>query len=219
MTTFAKKYYATFTSDSGLFVQVLMGDSAAYLTGGFGGWEVVDRPRRIGMVRFKGRDPLRQDIPVRFEGVREHIGQEVPIATLIRMSMIPAENQTPPLIDIDGPVMREDLAWVIEDITFDNQNTIWEEIGGTPVRTRQDAVVHLLEYVDDDVIITAPTPAIVAGGGKTKKTITSSGQTAKQLAQIAYGDPNAYFLIFGANPILTPDPRLPIPHGAEVVIP
>jgi len=125
----------------------------------------------------------------------------------------------PPKIHVSGAVPRDDILWVIEDITWETDDVIWDVIGGTSVRLRQSATVHLLEFVDDDVIVTAPSPAVVAGGGKKSTTKPGAGKTAKQLAQEAYSNPGFWQTIIGANPWLSPDPRVPIPPNKTVVIP
>lgn len=213
-------HYVTLTSDTGLKVRVLLDSNSAHLTGGFGGWEVVARPKRVGIVRFAGRDPFRMEVPVLFDGYGMGKGQEADISTLIRMSQPPTELKQPPTIKISGAVPRTDLTWVIEDLVQDNQSVIWDQQGGVSVRLRQGFVVHLLQYVDDTLITTAASPTIIAGGGTSgSKVKVGSGKTAKQEAQTEYGSASLFTILFAANPWMTPDPRAPIPTGTEFVVP
>lgn len=212
---FPIRNYVTFTSDNGLQVTVLH-DAAANMTGGFGGWEVIERPKRVAMTRFKGKDPFRMDVPVLFDGWTDDESQEIAIATLARMAEQPGEMQQPPTLMIEGAVPREDLTWVIETIDWDNQRTIYDMQGGVQVRLRQAAVVHLLQFVDDDVISTPPTLAVVKP--KTAvKLVPGAGKTLKQLAAIEYGNPDLWTLIADANGIR--DPRKPIPATTTIKVP
>lgn len=207
--------YVIFRSDSGLSVRILLDANSAHMVGGYGGWEVVARPKRVGLTRFKGKDPFRMDVPILFDGWREDASQEIDIATLSRMSEQPGPQQQPPTIRVEGAVPREDLTWVIETIDWDASNVIWDVQQGTPVRLRQAAVVHLLQFVDDKLLVTPPSlminrPAIAA------KT-TTTGASLKKLSQDAYGTPDLWTIIADANGIR--DPRAPIPPGKTIKIP
>jgi hypothetical protein len=213
------RHKVTFTADNGLIVQVALDMASAHMTGGFGGWEVVDRPKRVALTRFKGKDPYRMDVPILFDGWSDDASQEVQISTLARMSEQPAEQQPPPTLTVDGAVPRDDLTWVIETIDWDGSNVIWDMQNGVPVRLRQSAVVHLLQYVDDNVIITKATPAVKNGGNKRggKTVTTTSASTLRQTSQAEYDDPDAWKLIGDANGIF--DPRAPILPGTTLYIP
>lgn len=220
MSIFDSRYYVTFTSDSKLTFTVLVGEQSPVIVGGHGGWEVVDRPKRKGMTRFKGKDPYKQDIAIRFDGFLDQISQETDIRTLMRMDASPALETPPPLITLDGFALRTDLTWVIDNIDWDSQNVIWDVVGGIRVRLRQDATVHLMEYVDDNVIITAPSPAVAnSPSKKTPSVHISRGQSLKEVAQEVYGDPAKYLPILFANPQLSNDPSAIIPAQTVLSIP
>ena len=215
-------YTVTFKADNGLAVTVLAGDGAPMLSGGFGGWETVDRPRRVGITRFKGRSPMSQDIPIRFSDPDgEDVSQEQDITTLMRMASQGADLAEPPKIRLGGIAWRKDLTWVINDITWDSTAQLIT-VGSTPVRVRQDAVVHLLQYVDDTVLTTAASPAANAQTPKKKAQVTvPDGMTLKQVAGIEYPgqvDKGMNLLIW-ANEFLSADPRAIIPTGTVLSIP
>jgi hypothetical protein len=210
------QHFVTFTSDTGLTVKVLLGATSANLTGGFGGWNVVTRPKRVSLTRYDGKDPFRMDVPIQFDGTTTRQGQEAGITTLSRMAVAPSDLQQPPTIKVAGAVPRKDLTWVVESIDWDNSSVIWDEQGGVPVRLRQAATVHLLQYVSDNVIFTQATPTKVTPPSKVKD---GAGKSAKQHAQDEYGNPDLWNQIFGANPFLTTDPRAPIPAGTTITIP
>lgn len=212
-------YNVVFSADNGLKVSVLAGDSSPVLSGGFGGWEIVGRPRRAALTRFAGRQPFRQDIPLRFEGYSSETSQESQITILQRMATQGADLSTPPKIRLGGIAFRKDLTWVIDDITHDG-NSVLDTQGGSVVRIRSNCVVHLLEFIDDTVITTAASPAISAQSGKKKVTITTpKGMTLKQIAQLEYKDvTKGMQLILMANTWLSADPRKLIPEGTPLTI-
>lgn len=215
------RYYVSFESDTGDVVTVLLDAASPTLTGGMGGWEVVDRPKRVGITRFKGKEPFRQDVAIVFDGVSTGESQEEKISTLVNMGLQPDDLKDPPKVKVAGTVHRRDLTWVLEPAPdWDSQSVMWDRQGGVSVRIRQAAVVHLLEFVDDQVLITAPSPAVAARDKVSGKNVkTPDGMTLKQLASIEYSDPDKYLLILMANPWLDPDPRKRIPRGTPLTIP
>jgi hypothetical protein len=46
---------------------VLAGDSAPVITGGYAKFSILDRPERAGLTTFDGYDPITMDVPIRFE--------------------------------------------------------------------------------------------------------------------------------------------------------
>lgn len=214
MASFADaKYNVTFTSSTGLRLSVLAGQTSATLTDGFGGWEAIDRPKRVAMSRWKGRPLFRQDVPILFDGVDEDKNVEVDIATLIRMSQPAGALTPPPTVKITGPVERTDLVWVIENITWEADMVVRDMQTGGSVRMRQGAVVHLLQYIDDKLILTPPRPK-VAG-----KVVDGADKTAKRLSQDIHGTPDFWKLFQDANLGVIKSPRQKIPKGTKVVIP
>ena len=211
MTELDSRYFVTFKASNGLTVSVMAGNTSATLTDGFGGWEAVERPMRVAMTRYKGKPLFRQDVPILFNGWPEGKNQEVPIATLIRMSQMPGTHTPPPTVKISGPVEREDLTWVIENISWESDSVIRDMVGGASVRMRQGATVHLLQYVDDKVIVTPARPQVAT------KVVDAKGKTPKQLSQEHYGTPDFWHYFFQGTQIMSP--RKPIPKGTKVIVP
>lgn len=208
----------TLSADNNLQITVMLDAPSPQLTGGFGGWDVVARPKRVSMTRYAGSDPVTQDIAVMFDGYSNDESQEDDISTLMNMALPVSELQEPPKIRLSGVAHRKDLSWIISGIDFDNQDVMWIMKGSTPVRVRQKAVIHLTQYVDDKVIITQTSPAIA--NAKPKNVVTTpKGMTLKQIAAIEYGDPDLYMSIFLSNRWLDPDPRKIIPAGIKLTIP
>jgi hypothetical protein len=138
----ASKYYYTFRSSDGKTVKVLRGDGAPKATDGFGGWEVVNRPRRIGLTQWNGRSPYGMDVPILFDDID---GCETEISKLFQMA-VGYDYLPPPTVQIDGAVPIKGAKWVINGIDW-GDDVHWNQTGNQkPFRTRQDATVHLLEY-------------------------------------------------------------------------
>jgi nucleoid-associated protein YgaU len=209
--------FVTFNPDKGPSVTVGVDAQTPVLTGGFGGWETVDRPRRTSMVRYKGRTPFTQDISIMFDGWIDGISQESDIRNLERMAVQPKPLEEPAKIRLAGMALRKDLTWVIDSLDYDTDKTIWDDVGKGPVRLRQAMVVHLTQFIDDAILVTAATPAII--NAKPTKRRVVHGITLRALAQEEYGDPDGWQEIWMANVWLDNSPRAIIPNGTRVTIP
>jgi|SRR5215831_960970 len=179
----------TFRASNGTSVTMFRGDGAPKMTAGGGGWTTVDRPRRIGMTVWNGRDPYGMDVPVLFDGYIDSRSVEGDIAKLNQMQMGAALNQ-PPTVMIDGQVPVKGIRWVITGIDW-GDNVYWDAAG----RQRQDAVVHLLQYVKEervDVIGKDPTPTPA-------RWVTKKGDTLRSVAARVYGDSSQWKVIANAQ--------------------
>lgn len=215
-------HYVTLSSSAGHSVQILLGQQGAALTGGSGGWETVSRPKRTAITRWAGKDPYAMDIPVIFDGVRGNVNQEAHIQTLVKMGEPVGTLKQPPTLRCRGavPFGTENIWWVISGIQWDNADVLWRHFGKVIGRVRQPAVISLMEYVDEQVIVTQASPAVAAGGGNAgTKVKQGSGKNVKQEAQDEYGDPSLAQKILDANPWLPIDKRLGIPIGTSFVVP
>src|SRR5215831_15207431 len=101
----------TFNPDVGASLTVMLYESTPVLTDGWSQWEVVDRPRRTGMTRFKGKNPYKQDISIMFDGWIEEEPQETNISTLMKMTHAPHVLAEPPKITLSGQAHKKDLIW------------------------------------------------------------------------------------------------------------
>ena len=206
--TLARHLY-TFNSSDGTKVVVLRGSEPPRMTGGGGGWQIVQRPRRLGLTQWQGREPYQMDVPVLFDGWADGDDVEADIARLNQMQM-GKNSDPPPTLQIDGAVPVKGIRWVIAGIEW-GTNVIWVSgVNGRPVRQRQDAVVKLLQYVKDDRLVisnksTAP-----------RRHIYKKGETLRGLAQKYYKDASKWKKIADANKIR--DPRN-IKPGTSLRIP
>lgn len=139
-------------------VTTLLGDGTATPTGGFGGWSIKSRPKRKGMTRWDGGEPMSIDIPILIDYFVEQRGDlgERDCKTLEKMAG-GLDDDEPPLIQFDAggaiPHDRYDnpgVDWVIEDIQWGD---CIRSVNGN--RQRQAAVVTVRQFIDDDRLLTA----------------------------------------------------------------
>lgn len=134
----------------GTAVVGLSREESPTLTGGFGGWERIPRPRRVALTDHTGSEPYTQKIALRFDGWSEQASVEADIAKLTAMAVGREFGASPPIVRVKGPVLGDRIDWVIEDLEFGE--SLWNAKG----RIRQDVTVSLLEYVKPDVVKLSP---------------------------------------------------------------
>lgn len=118
------------------------------LTDGYGGWEVIPRPRRRAYTRWMGTNPFRLRLSLIIDKYQEQDSIEHICQTLERMATSPDAFTPPPLVDVDGAVPHPRTGWVIDNLEWGQSirhpNTL--------NRLRQEVVVHLLQHVPVDVV-------------------------------------------------------------------
>lgn len=130
---------------TGHFLLCLLGDGVWVMTGGYGGWNVITKPRRLGTTEFDGSSPMSMSGPVMLDGFAEGDSVEPQRHALEAMSKIGAHNEEPPLVKVSGSVPGVRRTWVLNDIAWgdhirrpsDNQII------------RQVATLTFLEYIED----------------------------------------------------------------------
>lgn len=209
--TAATSRYVTFqTTAPPLTVTVLRGDPGPSITAGFGGWEIMPRPRREGLTVWKGREPFQEDVPVLFDDYIHGGSVETAISALERMALPPAAGKEPPTVTVTGAAARRsvphsDLRWVIQELVMGA--AIWAPAG---YRTRQAVTVKLLRYVAPDRVQggTAASRArknAGAGGPGPKAFVVSTGDTLTGVAARELGDYTRWAEIADLNGLRDPD--------------
>jgi LysM domain len=215
VTSLSIRTHVRFIASNGLSFDAYLGDTSAYLSGGYGGWETVSRMRRVALTRFSGADPVRMALPIIFDGYRGDDGQEINIGKLERMARSPEAGVEPPTIQVLGAVPRPDIKkWVIESLDYASaQHVIWGVHNGVAVRLRQDVIVNLLQHVDADRVAlksagTGFGPGGSPGGArpapKHKFHIVKHNETIYQISKEEYGVAKWYKDILKANKIRSP---------------
>lgn len=223
MLTPRSKFSVTFTADGIGSVTALLGDTPANLASGYGGWTVVSRQRKIGLTVWQGKDPLRFAVAVLFDGYIDGVSQEVPISRLSRMALPPSDGGEPPVVKVAGLGIPKPgpTEWVIESLAWGSNVVVDTANNGVTARLRQDCVVNLLQYIDDDrVAFKGLKPAQVSTGkskaGWPKTYVAGRGDTLNTIAKKFYGDASKWKKIGDANSIR--DPRS-VKKGQKLRIP
>lgn len=201
-------------------VIMLPDSTTSQVNGGYGGWDVVSRPKRKGLTQWNGKDPIRMQIPILFDGHRKRNSQEIPISKLSRMALPPEGGKgEPPVITVDGNGIPHPgpERWVIENLVW-GTNVIWErDRSGSMSRMRQDCVVNLLEHVAEDrVAFSGLATQPVAPSGRIFLYTVQEGDTLNQIAVQAYSDSTQWNKIAEANDLRDPSALL---TGEVLVIP
>lgn len=120
-----------------------LGPEAPNITGGFGGYEIVPRPRQVGMTVWNGTEPYQLSFSMFLEGFKEGRSIEGDIAAVMRCAH--GTNGEPGTVQVFGiPYLPADY-WVIEGLEFDQDTTI-RNTGMS--RIRQKLTWTLREEID-----------------------------------------------------------------------
>lgn len=138
-----------------LAITAWIGEAGASPTGGFGGWEMTARPRRVGITQWRGREPIQMDLPLVIDaeafGGNSGDSVELAISKLERMAL--PYKTTPPLIKLNPSVpnmiQHTDKVWIINGFTWGTSLRDLQQIGKQTVgdRVRQEVTLALVSYV------------------------------------------------------------------------
>jgi len=206
--------YIFHTIDGKKKVEVLRAEAPPKESGGTAIWEVVDRPNKTGITVFRGRQPVRVDLPVMFDAWAEGKSVEPRIQTLKDMASPPAAHTPPVKIKVDGAYPSRYLTWVIDGIDWGDM-ILYSKIGTAVVRVRQDAVVHLLQHVSAELVHTSKQTSKGAAPLFTPYKV-KAGDTLSKIAAQVYHDRDKWTVIAKYNNIrdpnkLTKDQTIKIP--------
>jgi hypothetical protein len=131
-----------------LSVTVMMDEEGCVITDGYGGWEIVERPRRTSITHWAGRESYQMEAHIVFDGYRDNDDVEGAITRLEKMAL-PYEKEPPPVLVLGSAVPHggEQMDWVITNIEWGNK--IRNNQGR---RIRQHAKVTLRGFVALDRI-------------------------------------------------------------------
>jgi hypothetical protein len=207
-------------ADGASFVLARMGEGAAILSGGVGGWADVPRPRRTNLTEWQGAPQHRLTLPIMFDGWRAMTSVQGSVDTLTRMGK-PDKGSQPPTIVVEGALQGTNLEWVIEDIEWLDGDLRNPE---NDVLVRRRANVTLVQYVVGVVYVekkdggdtgstqyrrhrikkhdTLHKVAAKYAGSKKPKVITAKAKAIKKTNKIR--DPKRYFKKHVGKVILIP---------------
>jgi nucleoid-associated protein YgaU len=217
-----------------LLVNVLAGEGAANVGAGYGGWEVINRPGREGLVNWVGYEPLRVTVPILFDAVDvpqdQSPGEQIE-EQISRLEAMAGRGRRrlggePPVIYVDAPgsLIPFQMAgsddpsptrFVIENIDWGD--ALRNRYGN---RIRQAAEVTLLHHVTATGLERSAAKRSKAGkkGLPTTYTVKKT-DTLKRIAKFFYNDPDNWKDIWRANKKKIRDPRAKLKPGLKLRIP
>jgi len=142
------QYYSFNPTDGGDSCIVRRGDGIPTITGGGARWKITPRPKRTSITLYDGIDPYTMDVPVLFDGFIDGLGIEFLIAQMNQWRFSKQALVEPVKVRITGAVPVKGAIWIINDITW-GTNVYWRNRGEKSDRLRQDAVIHLTQYIDE----------------------------------------------------------------------
>jgi hypothetical protein len=164
----------------GLWTAFLLGPEGARVAAGYGEWETTGRPRQMSITEWKGQRPYELTIDALYDGwsnPRRSVGYvDGEIAKLERLATRQPGLQTPPSLKTYGAIPHANLRWVIDNIEWGDRMA---DVA-TGHRWRQQATIHLVQYVAPDVIIERPRGAATPKG--TRRYVIARGDTLQRIA-------------------------------------
>lgn len=130
---------------------VRLGPGGIFPNGGYGVWEEVARPKRRSFTHWVGNGLVRMPLPIVFDRyvVDQSVEESINLLKQIAQPLVPTMDQAP-VLRVSGPgIPYTYLEWVIDDIEWGD----YELVSNSSARSRQHAVVHLLQYLEADVVI------------------------------------------------------------------
>ncbi|MDQ2727580.1 MAG: LysM peptidoglycan-binding domain-containing protein [Actinomycetota bacterium] len=208
----------------------LVGPAPLTQVGGSAGWQLVDRPRNKTATMWYGSHIWQIVVPILLDKGGPSI--EADFNTINSWDAPGPGQQRPPVLKLTGPVPREDLAWVLQTIAWDEAaDKVIRDANGT--LTQASGTLTFYEFSDLTYsMIGAPSPAQAAqvaqaavpaapGAPKpapsTSHTYTvRSGDTLSAIAAAKLGDYRKWPAIAQANHLRDPNFILP---GQILVLP
>lgn len=137
----------------GLAITAWLNEAGPTVTGGYGGWEVVARPRRVAITQWRGREPIQMELPLvidAYDGTaksdRVTNSIELVVTKLERMALPYPPIKTPPKITLEGSssnlIPHDDLSWVITELSW---GVALRNNEGN--RVRQEVTLALVSFV------------------------------------------------------------------------
>ena len=181
-------------------ITAILDGAGAVITGGYGGWDMIQRPRRQSVTHWGGRNPFSMDLAIVLDGHQKFDTIETECNNLDRLALpFPNPGGSPAVVELIGEAIpHHDIKeWVIDGLEWGA--TIRDRNGH---RTRQHVVVKLLRYVEIDKIqVTAAANARNNSGSTGVRTVpVQKGDTLQKISARYLGFGHRYKEIQRLNP-------------------
>lgn len=217
----APSYHASFVTlvckvnNKPLVVQSLMDATMPVISDGYGGWQVIPRKNKVGIVAWQGNNPMRMKLGLMLDAWGPNALRpnniETDCVNLDTMASANRNNNTrPPSITFlaDQYVLpKQNVTWVIDDIQWGDGIKNRD----TGIRLRQQVSLVLLELVEDTLLntlspaLTRRTATISENSLAFPKTYTvKPGDTVGSIAARIYGKESLWHVLAKANKIRDP---------------
>jgi hypothetical protein len=183
-------------------------DGAPLVTDGYGGWQIVNRPRAVGIVEWQGRNPLAIEIPFMIDYWMRGIDSpgihcETQVRRLERLLGVGMAHQ-PPICRVDSQgVIPHDYTlnrgkfWVVESVSWDRELELRHPSTGR--RLRCGGTMTIRQFITPGDILRTIKATDKARIPKTYR--VKGGDTLSKIANKFYGDPHKWKIIADANRI------------------
>jgi len=203
----------TITSqEDGTRFQASFGDGAPLVTDGYGGWQVVNRPKAVGVVEWQGRNPLAIEIPFMIDYFMSDDAAEIrspgihcetQVRRLERLLGVGMAHQ-PPICRVDSQgviphdyTLNKGKFWVVESVSWDRELELRHPITGRRIRCGGTMTVR--QFITPHDILHNIRAGDKAAVPKTYR--VKGGDTLSKIANKFYGDPQKWKIIADANHI------------------
>jgi len=183
-------------------------------SGGYGGWTVLQRVRRKGVLEFDGSAPFTLAVALVLDGGAQRTSIEGDCDRLEEMALTPQPLVPPPIIEVSGPFSKAtaNAQWVISDIAWGASLML-----ASGDRHQQFVTVTFLQHVSEPLAST-PTRAAKAAAKNTRPYLVKAGDTLDHIAADQLGSSLRKSEILALNPSLHNDPRN-VTRGMHLVLP
>lgn len=149
----------------GRSLEFMLDPVSVVLSGGVGGWQEIEHPKRPSSVEYGGQPLQTLTIEALFDGWRQQASVEEPLRILNVWGRIPPGRREPAVLQFEY-ANHANQRWVLQDL--DLGESLRREDGS---RVRQYLTITLLEYRDAQVFLSpvkraAPAPAKPGAPGK-----------------------------------------------------
>jgi hypothetical protein len=201
----SRKFVITSVSDGTSFWSYFA-DGSPIVIEGYAGWQVVNRPKAIGITEWQGRNPMAIEIPFMIDywvsGLdAPGVACEAQVASLEKLCGVGKHFEQPPICTVDGNgVIPHDLTidpgtrWVIEQVTWDRSMELRHWYTGR--RLRCGGTIQIRQYVSVSPLLHKIKPH---RGPKPRIYIVKRGDTHAKIAKKFYHDARKWHIIADAN--------------------